>query len=104
MIKIIIIMVLSLLPFGAQAATYYVDGASGLDTNPGTIGSPWKTINKANTTLVAGDTVYIRGGTYSVGAYNGSTDTRGIIPIYSGTSGKPITYSTYQNEVVNFVG
>jgi len=46
----------------ALAATYYINGASGNDSNPGTIGSPWKTIHKANITMVAGDVVYLRGG------------------------------------------
>lgn len=37
---------------------------TGLDTNPGTKALPWLTINKANTSATAGDTVYIKSGTY----------------------------------------
>src|SRR5512139_2607009 len=50
----------------AYAADYYVSGSSGNDDNPGTLESPWQTIQKANATLQAGDTVYIRGGTYDI--------------------------------------
>ena len=75
----------------AQAATYYVS-SSGSDSNPGTLTSPWKTIGKANSTLQAGDTVYIRVGTYS-GDY--------VNPSRSGTSDtNRITYSNYNNEKV----
>ena len=89
---------------GAHAATYYVNKATGNDSNPGSLENPWETIYKANTTLTAGDTVYIRGGTYTVGSYEGSTDTRGIQPANSGTLGNPITYSAYPGETVNLVG
>ena len=37
---------------------------NGNDTNPGTLDQPWKTIQKAANTMVAGDTVNIRNGTY----------------------------------------
>src|SRR5262245_44672394 len=49
------------------AAEYYVDQnhVSANDQNAGTITQPWRTITKANQTLVAGDTVYIRAGTYT---------------------------------------
>lgn len=107
-IKILIIMVIFLLPFSAQAAIYYVDGESGLDTNPGTITNPWKSLHKANTTLVSGDTVYIRGGTedyevYDVTASSGAGE--GIQPDNSGTgSGDVITYSVYPGEMVHLQG
>jgi len=45
------------------AATYYV-AKNGNDSNPGTTALPWLTIQKAADTLVAGDTVYIKAGTY----------------------------------------
>ncbi len=66
----------------AQAATYYVS-PTGIDTNAGTsLGTAWRTIAKANQTLVAGDNVLIQPGTY----------TDGIVPAASGTSGSRITY------------
>lgn len=45
------------------ANAYYV-ATSGSDSNPGTSAAPWRTIQHAADTMVAGDTVYIRGGTY----------------------------------------
>ena len=38
---------------------------NGNDGNPGTLAQPWRTIQKAANTMVAGDTVFIRGGTYN---------------------------------------
>ena len=50
-----------------RAMNYYVDqnhpGAN--DQNTGTSDHPWKTISKANQTLVAGDTLFIKAGTYN---------------------------------------
>lgn len=37
---------------------------TGNDANPGTLDQPWRTITKALRTLRAGQTVYVRGGTY----------------------------------------
>ena len=70
-------------------ATYYV-AADGDDSNPGTLAEPWRTIGKANQELQAGDTVYIRGGTYD----------EMIEPVNSGSAGKKITYKNYPNETV----
>jgi|CXWL01.1.fsa_nt_gi parallel beta-helix repeat protein len=47
-----------------QAATYYV-ATTGLDTNAGTLASPFKTIKRGSQQLAAGDTLYIRAGTYN---------------------------------------
>ena len=44
-------------------ATYYV-ATDGKNTNKGTKDSPFATLNKANSVVNAGDTVWIRGGTY----------------------------------------
>ncbi len=43
--------------------TYYLS-PEGSDSNPGTVTQPFFTLNKAWTVIVAGDTVYLRGGTY----------------------------------------
>jgi len=43
---------------------YYVS-TTGNDGNPGTIDKPWRTIQHAAEAVVAGDTAYIRGGTYN---------------------------------------
>jgi len=103
-IKLAIIIIIFMLASAAQGAVYYVNGVSGNDSDLGTISLPWKTINKANQTLVAGDTVYIRGGVadYQVYAVPGEND--GIKPSNSGTLGNPITYSVYPGEKVHFVG
>jgi hypothetical protein len=37
----------------------------GLDTNPGTLTQPYKTIAKAVSVITAGDTIFVRGGTYT---------------------------------------
>jgi len=77
---------------GEAPAGYYVDAndASASDANPGTASSPWKTIGKANQTLRAGDTVYIKAGTY--------TDC--LAPKNSGSASDPITYRAYGSDVV----
>ncbi|RJP92373.1 MAG: hypothetical protein C4518_06885 [Desulfobacteraceae bacterium] len=71
------------------AADYYV-ATNGSDGNPGTLASPWKTINKANNTLKAGDTAFIKAGTYK----------EMIKPANSGLNGSPITYSRYKEDIV----
>ncbi|HCN06321.1 MAG TPA: hypothetical protein DIT01_00190, partial [Lentisphaeria bacterium] len=52
--------------FGATAAEYFVDQKhpQAADGNPGTEQAPWKTIQKAAETVVAGDTAWIKGGEY----------------------------------------
>lgn len=47
-----------------SGGTYYV-APNGNDSNPGTESEPWQTIQKAADTLQPGETVYIRGGTYT---------------------------------------
>jgi hypothetical protein len=54
-------------PVSAQTtsgALYYVS-TIGSDTNPGTESQPWKTIGKAASKVMPGDTVYIRDGIYN---------------------------------------
>ncbi len=43
------------------ASTYWVNGDSGLDTNTGSQGSPWKTIQHALDTIAPGDTIRVVG-------------------------------------------
>ena len=45
------------------AAEYYVS-PTGSDTNPGTQASPFATVQKANNSAAAGDTIWMRAGTY----------------------------------------
>jgi hypothetical protein len=88
-------------PAGAQPSIqqptsggiYYVSPA-GDDGNPGGIGLPWQTIQKAANTLVAGDTVYIRAGTYP----------EQVIPQNSGGAGRYITYAAHPGETATIDG
>jgi hypothetical protein len=77
-----------------SAATYYVSTTTGSNTNPGTEAQPWQTIKKAADTLVAGDTVYIKAGTYQ----------ERVAPKNSGTSGNYITYAAYTGDTVTIDG
>jgi hypothetical protein len=83
-------------PLAVQAgATYYVS-TTGNDNNPGTLGSPWLTIQHAATTVTAGATVYVFGGVYfeSVNFPN------------SGTATAPVTFQSYpgQTAVIDGTG
>ncbi|MCL5282125.1 MAG: InlB B-repeat-containing protein [Planctomycetes bacterium] len=79
----------------AQATTYYVNKTAGTDAAAGTsVSTAWATIGKANAALRAGDTVYIRAGTY----------TEAVAPANSGTASNPITYKNYPGEVVTVDG
>lgn len=76
-----------------QGAVYYV-APTGADSNPGTAAYPWKTIQKAADSLTAGDTVYIRAGTY----------TERVTPQNSGSAGQVITYAAYPGETATMDG
>ena len=52
---------------GFAATTWYVS-VGGMDTNPGTSGSPYRTITKAMTVALSGDTILVLPGTYAAGA------------------------------------
>ena len=77
----------------AQAATYYVSTA-GNDSNMGTLGLPFRTIQKAASVMSPGDTCLIRGGTYR----------ETVTPANSGASGAPITFDAYPDERVIISG
>jgi hypothetical protein len=49
----------------AQAATAYYVAPNGSDSAAGTLAAPWASIAHAQTVATAGDTVYLRGGTYT---------------------------------------
>ncbi len=52
------------LPSVSFAATYYIDAINGNDGDAGTNSSPWRTIDKAESSVVNGSTVYLRSGNY----------------------------------------
>lgn len=71
----------------AQGSTYYV-ATNGNDGWPGTFSQPWRTIQKAANTASAGDTVYIRAGTYA----------EQVDFTRSGSSSSPIVFRNYGSE------
>ncbi|MBN2495600.1 MAG: hypothetical protein JXR96_13485 [Deltaproteobacteria bacterium] len=93
----------------ARAEVYYVDGSLAADcaggagtsysvaardcsASDGTIA--WQSLEPAHAVLVAGDTVFIRAGTYDISG-------NAINPVHSGTSADArITYSGYESEDV----
>lgn len=77
-----IFLLCALLVSDIIAKTVYVS-TTGLDTNPGTLELPFKTITKAlSASIIAGDTILVRGGVYNL------TST---ITINTTPSGKPDT-------------
>ena len=80
---------------GAVGATYYV-ATTGSDTNPGTEASPWRNIQKAADTVVAGDTVIVKDGRYTDS--NDSGDIRKCVAIISKRSGTPTNWITFRAE------
>jgi parallel beta-helix repeat protein len=77
---------------------FYVS-PSGSDSNPGTLAAPWRTIGKAAATLSAGQTVYLRAGTYAEGMGTSCTTSYNTVSFSnSGTSGAPITVAGYPGE------
>jgi parallel beta-helix repeat protein len=75
-----------------SAQEYYVAN-DGDNDNPGTIDEPWRTIQKAADTMVAGDIAYVRGGTYT-----------GVSLTRSGLPDEYITYKAYPGENPIVVG
>lgn len=70
---------------------YYVNGASGSNSNNGlTMATAWKTIQKACNMAPANSIVHIKGGTYH----------ENVTLNVSGTPGHPIVFTNYQDDVV----
>ncbi len=105
---IIISILLCLISEAKAATTYYLKPDTGLDANNGccpTQGAgangPWKTFFKVKTTVVAGDTINIVGGTYTNTQYKGE----GSLPLWTnshsrGTPGNPITIQANPGDTV----
>ena len=92
-------------PLRGNAETYYVDNnhPSANDGNPGTINLPWRTIQHAAETIVAGDTVLIRTGTYNEHVYieNDGNATAGHIVFSAYPAENPIIDGTGVQESQN---
>lgn len=71
-----------------KGPTYYVDAVKGDDKNDGSLAKPWRTIQHGANRLKAGETLYLRGGTY----YEKVSLAR------SGTTEAPIVISSYPGE------
>jgi len=87
------------------AATFFV-APDGDDSAPGTIDKPFATMQKGHDMASAGDTVYLRGGTYVMGK-KGATSLIGISITKNGTSAtKRIYFWAYKDEhpVLDFAG
>jgi hypothetical protein len=74
---------------GQIGATYFVS-KRGSDRNPGTIGSPWLTVQHAANSVSAGATVYVLGGVYH----------ESVNFPRSGTASARITFQNYPGETV----
>ena len=68
---------------------YYV-ALNGSDQNPGTIEQPWRTVEKGLSSLRAGQTLYVRGGTYQERIQNPS--------LAAGTASSRVTVKAYPGE------
>ncbi len=86
------IVVLAVCP--VLTADYYV-ATDGDDAGLGTLGDPFETIQHAADVATAGDTIYIRGGTY-----HEVVSLDGVI----GSSGNEITFTNYNGEIVTLDG
>ncbi len=93
--KHVVLLILGVLLFAGFGfgAGYYVS-KSGNDSNPGSEGQPWLTIQKAANIASAGDTVYIKSGTYN----------ERVIVRNSGSSGNYITFKAYSTDTVTIDG
>lgn len=80
-------------PFDPGPAKF-VDAERGDDAADGSEAKPWKTVNRALTSLTAGDTLYLRGGVYY----------ENVRCAASGTKEKPITIRSYPGELASIDG
>lgn len=88
-ISVLVVILLFFIPVKAAGNLYYVS-PTGSDSNPGTQSSPFKTIQKGIDSMVGGDTVYIRGGTYNQTANF----------VYKTSNGQYMTLANYSGETV----
>jgi nitrous oxidase accessory protein NosD len=82
-------------PVSAAGRTFYV-ATNGSDTNSGSISSPWRSFHASLKKLRAGDTLYVRGGSYTFKGVNYTT--------LAGTSTNRILISAYPGERPIFTG
>jgi hypothetical protein len=87
---------------GVEAATYYVATTGNDAGGDGSLGNPWQTVPKGIRSLRAGDTLFIRGGTYTLNAVYGNTasDTYGCNPTCPASWGTATKIMNYPREAV----
>jgi len=91
--KNISLLILCFVAINGFSTTYYVS-TTGLDTYAGTsISAPFATVAKALTKAIAGDTIYVRSGTYTLTARLNITK--------AGTITNNITLSAYPADVIS---
>ena len=97
--KLMGILILNAILFTSRtnAETYYVS-TTGSDSNPGTLSSPFKTWQAGASVLRPGDTLLIRGGTYTSPLSPGAGDCVVIVQNLKGTSSNHIVISAYPGE------
>ena len=81
-------------PVLAPDNAYYV-ATTGNDNNPGTMAQPWLTPQHALDTMVAGDTTYVKAGTYASGQLQFKAS--------GSSSGGYITIQNYPGDTVNLI-
>ncbi|HEU5080599.1 MAG TPA: carbohydrate-binding protein [Opitutaceae bacterium] len=91
-----------LVPVSAFAATFYVS-PTGSDSNPGTQAAPFRSITRAQSAASSGDTVLLRGGTYSGFTIAGSDSNYNFVHHITKSG---ITYAAFTGEtpIFNFAG
>jgi hypothetical protein len=95
-LRVLLISVSSILLSSAlaSATTYYV-ATTGNDSNPGTLAQPWQHVQHAANVAVGGDTVNVRGGTYSEHV---------VFPNSGNASAGYITFQNFSGETPVFTG
>lgn len=100
--KIFLLSFLFVFGFSQAFSTIYYVATDGIDTTAGTITAPFLTVQRAQTSVVAGDTVYIRGGNYVMTEAQIATKYNiwGYVTnlTKSGSAGKRINYWAYPGE------
>lgn len=85
----------------AWGATFYLNPATGSNSNPGTQAAPWQTLGKVASSVGPGDTVNIQGGTYRQSQYAGGENYFLWTSSHAkGASGQPITIQAAPGETV----
>jgi len=65
MLRVVMVVLLLAVASGVCFATDYYVATTGNDLWPGTLSQPFRTVAKGNSVAFAGDTVYVRAGTYA---------------------------------------